>query len=227
MIEIIATTLDDCILIEIAGLGRIELISRFDLGGLTPSHALVKEAINAVRIPINVMIRPHADSFVYTNKEIEEMKQTILEFKKLGVNGVVFGVLTEDNKIDEEKLEDLLSVCDGLDVTFHRAIDDAVDKIEAIKILSKYKTITSVLTSGGRGNILSNTQIINKMIKHAGHIQVIVGGGLTFSNFKLIKENLNTRNFHFGSAVRTNDVVDTFKLEKLKYYYTYITKSTI
>ena len=58
---------------------RIELISSYTEGGLTPSYALYKKAVEAVQIPIHVMIRPHAKSFTYTEEEIEMMKEDIVK----------------------------------------------------------------------------------------------------------------------------------------------------
>lgn len=52
------------------------------------------------------------------------MKEDIIAAQKLGAAGVVLGVLNERNEVDEEKLADLLSVVDGINVTYHRAIDD-------------------------------------------------------------------------------------------------------
>ena len=69
------------------------------------------------------MIRPHAKSFTYKEEEIEMMKEDIIVAQKLAT-GVVLGVLNERNEVDEEKLADLLSVVDGINVTYHRAIDD-------------------------------------------------------------------------------------------------------
>ena len=84
---------------------------------------LYKKAVEVVSIPIHVMIRPHAKSFTYTEEEIEMMKEDIIVAQKLE-QWVVLGVLNERNEVDEEKLADLLSVVDGINVTYHRAIDD-------------------------------------------------------------------------------------------------------
>lgn len=42
------------------------------------------------------MIRPRLGHFVYDEDECETMVQDILEFKSMGVEGVVFGTLTVD-----------------------------------------------------------------------------------------------------------------------------------
>ncbi len=39
----------------------------------------------AVKIPVNIMIRPHAKSFIYTNEEIEIMRYDIQKIQKLSV----------------------------------------------------------------------------------------------------------------------------------------------
>lgn len=219
MIEIIATTLEDVIRIEKFGGNRIELISAFSEGGLTPSYALIEEAVKRVRIPINVMIRPHSKSFTYSQDEIEMMKKDILIAKSLNVNGVVFGVLNEKNEICKKALENLLQVCDGLDVTFHRAIVEVPDQIAAMKILSKYTQITNVLTSGGKGNILDNIDNLKAIKENSRHINVLVGGGLNFHNINEIKDKVRAAQYHFGTAVRENSSfsgeIDGEKLNKM------------
>ncbi len=67
-IEFIATTIEDALIIEESGADRIELVSSLAEGGLTPSHALIEAVVNSVKIPVNVMVRPHSQSFCYTQK---------------------------------------------------------------------------------------------------------------------------------------------------------------
>lgn len=217
MLEIIATTIEDAIRIEKSGASRIELVSALTEGGLTPSYALIKNVVQSVKIPVNVMIRPHAKSFIYTYEEIQLMKEDILVAKSLKANGVVLGVLNENNEICEEHLSELLSVCNGLDVTFHKAIDELADPPRGIKILSKYPQITNVLTAGGKGNIENNIEVIKKMISSASHINIILGGGLNLQNIAVIMEKTNARDYHFGTAVRENkSPFGEISLEKTK-----------
>lgn len=215
MIEIIATTIDDAIEIQKGGANRIELVSALSEGGLTPSYGLIKEMINRVSIPVNVMIRPHSKSFIYTDDEIELMKEDIEIVRDLGANGVVLGVLTKENEIDEKKLQSLLSVCQNLDVTFHRAIDET-DVVASVKKLAAYKEITNILTSGGlAAPIEQNVAIIKEMMIHSEHINLLLGGGMTFDNFAVILEQTGATHFHFGSSVRVNDGVDQEKVVTL------------
>jgi copper homeostasis protein len=204
MIEIIGTTIEDVKRIEEGGADRIELVSALSEGGLTPSYSLIKRAVRSVNIPINVMIRPHSKSFIYTEEEIQLMVEDIIIAKELNVNGVVFGVLNKQNEICIPTLEKLLKVCEGIDVTFHKAIDELSDQVKGIETLARYGQITNVLTSGGKGDILKNIPVIKNMIEKSKHINVIVGGGLDFKNIKEVLRNTKAPQYHFGTAIRND-----------------------
>lgn len=203
MLEVIATCLEDVKRIEKADGNRIELISSYTEGGLTPSYAFIKKAVEAVQIPVHVMIRPHAKSFTYTEEEIEMMKEDIVVAQNLGAAGVVLGVLNVQNEVDEEKLVDLLSVVDGINVTYHRAIDDTENPVEAMKALKKFNKVTHVLTSGGQGNVVDNIPVLREMQKESeGNIQLVVGSGVTKKNVKQLLDETGISQAHVGTAVR-------------------------
>lgn len=202
MIEIIGTTIEDVKRIEECGADRIELVSALSEGGLTPSYSLIKRAVLSVNIPVNVMIRPHSKSFIYTEEEIQLMVEDIRIAKELNVNGVVFGVLNKHNQICIPSLEKLLKSCEGIDVTFHKAIDELSDQIKGIETLATYKQIKNVLTSGGKGDILINIPVIKNMVVKSKHINVLVGGGLDFENIEEIMRNAKAPQYHFGTAIR-------------------------
>ncbi|CEP45020.1 copper homeostasis protein [[Clostridium] sordellii] len=218
MLEIIGMSVEDAIAIEKCGADRIELVSALTEGGLTPSFGLIESVVNKVKIPVNVMIRHHAKSFVYSDEDINIMIKDIEKVKEIGANGVVFGMLDEKNNIREEQLITLLEAAKGLDVTYHRAIDET-NVIDSIKILSKYEYITNVLTSAGKGNIENNIEKIKEMKKNAGSINILLGGGLNFENIDRIKNLTNNKDFHFGTAIRVDKnpfgEIDEAKLRKL------------
>lgn len=68
-----------------------------------------------VRVPVFVMIRPRGGDFLYSDREVEVMKADIRLAKLHGADGLVFGALTEDGRIDTELCTALLgkSVCSG------------------------------------------------------------------------------------------------------------------
>ena len=203
MLEIIGMCVEDAKAIEFCGGNRIELVSALTEGGLTPGYATIEKVVNSVKIPVNVMVRNHAKSFTYSDYDIEVMKKDIEIIKSLGANGIVLGMLDKFNNIDEENLKELLDIAEGLDVTFHKAIDETNVK-ESIKVLNKYDKITNILTSGGLGNIADNTDNIKYMLNNSNNINILLGGGLTFDNIESIRNITNATDFHFGTAVRVD-----------------------
>jgi len=217
LIEYIATTVEDAKLIEESGADRIELVSALTEGGLTPSYALIEEMVKRVKIPVNVMVRPHSQSFVYSADDLAVMKKDIKMIASIGANGVVLGTLNEQNEIDRHALEELLAECNGLDVTFHRAIDDTSSPINSAQKLAEYKQINSILTSGGKGELSARLEVINQMKKVSGQINILVGSGLNKENILSIHSKVNTGHYHFGTAVRKNNSpIDGIDLEAAK-----------
>ena len=58
---------------------------------------------------IMTMIRPRGGDFVYNELEIAIMLEDILLTAQAGSQGVVFGVLTADKKLDKPNLEKLIA----------------------------------------------------------------------------------------------------------------------
>ena len=203
MLEIIGMTAEDAKMIEYCGADRIELVSALTEGGVTPSFGLIEAVVDSVNIPVNVMIRHHANSFVYSNEDINIILKDIEIVKNIGANGVVLGLLDKYNSIDETNLKLLLRECGNLDVTFHKAIDET-NCIKSMDILNNHSQITNILTSGGKGNILNNIDVIKEMIYKSNNINILLGGGLSFNNINEIKEKTSAKDYHFGTAVRVD-----------------------
>ncbi|CEG29713.1 copper homeostasis protein CutC [Bacillus sp. B-jedd] len=217
LIEYIATTVEDAKLIEESGADRIELVSALTEGGLTPSYALIEEVVNSVKIPVNVMVRPHSQSFIYSTEDLKVMRRDIKVIGSIGANGVVLGMLNKQNEIDRHVLEELLADCQGLEVTFHRAIDDTSSPINSAQILAEYKQINSILTSGGKGELSARLEVISQMKNISGHINILMGSGLNKENILSIHSKVNTGHYHFGTAVRKNNSpIDGIDLEAAK-----------
>jgi len=208
VLEIIAVTPDEARVAEAAGAGRIELVSALSEGGLTPGFGLMKRTVAAVRIPVNVMIRPHSRGFRYGPEEVEVMKEEIRAARSAGANGVVLGVLDERRAVDVARLEALLACAEGLEVTFHRAVDAAVDLVAAARTLSRYPEICTILTSGGPGQIEDHVLVLVRMREAAGHVRIMAGGGLTHENIGTIARETGLRDFHVGTTVRKGRAVD-------------------
>ena len=183
--EACVQTFDEALIAQQNGADRIELCSRLDLDGLTPSRDLIRSVKSKLTIPIKIMIRPRGGDFVYNDQEIEQMKNDILFCNSLKVFGVVFGVLTKENSIDIETSRKLADISSVIDITFHKAIDQVKSIISELDKLKNISNVSSVLTSGGADNAKTGSKLIKTMINKVGDRMVIIPAG------KITKQNLN------------------------------------
>lgn len=208
MFEVIVVTPEEARIAEAGGADRLELVSALSEGGLTPGFGLMKHTVTAVRIPVNVMVRPHSRGFHYRASEIEVMAEEIRAARDAGANGVVFGVLDEQRRVHVQHLEQLLGCAEGMEVTFHRAIDATEDPVSAAKCLSRYPGIRTILTSGGTGPIEANTGVLAVLREVADPIRIMAGGGLTFANVARVIQEGRVQDIHVGTAVRRGNHVN-------------------
>jgi len=179
------------------GANRIELCSDLANDGLTPSLELMKKACSELQIPVMIMARPRAGNFVHTSEELEQMKTAIDQAKQVGALGVVLGLLTADNQIDEKNTRILADYAYPLPVTFHKAIDELDDPVEGVKILRTIPNIKRILTSGGKATALEGQETIRKMIQEAGDkIIILVAGKVIDSNVEEIQQLTGTSELH-------------------------------
>ena len=106
-----------------AGADRIELCERLEVGGVTPSEALIRNALAvAGKVPVNVLIRPREGDFVYSEEETAQMLESIALCKSIQadgaaagrgtnqrVSGVVIGALRPDGSVDMALMRQLVA----------------------------------------------------------------------------------------------------------------------
>src|SRR5215831_15657597 len=74
IIEIIVCSIEDAVAAERGGANRLEIISHYEAGGLTPSLDLVREITSTVKIPARVMLRESEPFVVTDEEEIERLR---------------------------------------------------------------------------------------------------------------------------------------------------------
>ena len=109
-LEICTDSVESAINAEKGGGTRLELCSNLIIGGTTPTSSLFEKVRKNVSIPINVLIRPRFGDFLYSEYELEIMRNEIKMFRNLGADGIVTGVLTRDGKIDVKNMEKFIIV---------------------------------------------------------------------------------------------------------------------
>lgn len=183
ILEACVETYQEALTAQINGANRIELCSHLELDGLTPDTGLIEKVCAVLNIPVMVMIRPRGGNFVYSEQEIKEMERAIEVAKDLGADGIVFGLLTPENRLDVANTSRLAEIASPLPVTFHKAIDAMQDPAEGVKQLLQIEGITRVLTSGGKPTAIEGAAKIQEMIKIAdGKIIILVAGRVTTIN---------------------------------------------
>ena len=172
-----------------AGARRIELCDNLAVGGTTPSYGVTKAAVELAAnydTTIMTMIRPRGGEFVYTDLEIAIMLEDIRLTTQAASQGVVFGALTADKKLDKPNLEKLIAASKGMEIVFHMAFDELSDEdqLEAIDWLSQ-AGVTRILTRAGvSGDSLEKRFAhYHRILEHAkGKIEILPGGGIDLDN---------------------------------------------
>lgn len=164
------------------GADRVELCTGLEVGGLTPSSGAIEGAVEqarrlGVRGAVHVLIRPRAGGFDYDADDVAVMVRDIERARSLGADGVVIGCLDAAGRVDEGVLGELVAASEGLEVTFHRALDAAPDPVGAMEVLARHG-ITRVLTSGGREQSILGVGMLRRLVAAASGIQVMAGGGV-------------------------------------------------
>jgi copper homeostasis protein len=196
LLEVCVDSLAGLARAEAGGAARIELCSRLDLGGLSPSDAELEAAVRATRLPLHVMVRPRAGDFVYDEREIAEMRREIERAKRARVAAVVFGLTRADGSIDVERTGELTRLARPLSVTFHRAFDAVPDQLAALEQLIELG-IERVLTSGGAPNAHAGRLELRKLVDRSrGRIVVLAGGGVRAENFRDILRDAGVDELH-------------------------------
>ena len=191
-----------------AGARRIELCDNLAVGGTTPSYGVTKAAVELAAnydTTIMTMIRPRGDDFVYTDLEIAIMLEDIRLTAQAGSQGVVFGTLTADKKLDKTNLEKLIAASKGMEIVFHMAFDELSDEdqLEAIDWLSQ-AGVTRILTRAGvSGDSLEKRFAhYHRILEHAaGKIEILPGGGIDLDNRQTFIDQLGVTQLHGTKVV--------------------------
>lgn len=191
-----------------AGARRIELCDNLAVGGTTPSYGVTKAAVELAAnydTTIMTMIRPRGGDFVYHDLEIAIMLEDIRITAQAGSQGVVFGALTADKKLDKTNLEKLIAASKGMEIVFHMAFDELSDEeqLEAIDWLSQ-AGVTRILTRAGvSGDSLEKRfEHYHRILEHAaGKIEILPGGGIDLDNRQTFIDQLGVTQLHGTKVV--------------------------
>ena len=196
VLEICVESVDHAIAAERGGADRIELCSDLASGGVTPSAGLMQTTRRHVNVPIHVLIRPRAGDFSYSDRELETMRNDIHAAKQAGMNGLVLGILQEDNHIDIERTRMLVDFARPLPVTFHRAFDLVKNPKTAVEEVIQTGA-TRILTSGGEAKATDALSVLTRVTQAArDRILIMPCGGINSGNIVRVLRTTSAREIH-------------------------------
>lgn len=213
--EICANSVESCLAAQEGGADRVELCAGIPEGGTTPSYGEIKLARKLLtKTKLHVIIRPRGGDFLYTPLELERMEEDIRICRELGVDGVVFGCLTEEGEVDREANRRLVELARPMSVTFHRAFDRTADPMKALEDIISLGC-NRILTSGQQPKAIDGINLLAQLEKKLKEyplppIQLLAGSGVNEENIRQIFDATGIHEYHFSARVNV--------VSKMKHY---------
>lgn len=205
--ELCAESIQACLAAREGGAHRIELCTALSEGGLTPSHALIRQAVERSGLPVHVLLRPRGGDFLYSADEFQLMRDDLLHARQLGAKGFVLGILNADGRVDIARTRELVVLAAPLEVTFHRAFDYTASLDQALEDIIA-SGCRRVLTSGGEPDVVTGAATLAHLVRlSAGRIEIAVGGGLRLADAARLAQSTGASHFH-GSVRRVQPGVN-------------------
>lgn len=204
--EICANSVESCLAAQEGGADRVELCAGIPEGGTTPSYGEIKLARKLLtKTKLHVIIRPRGGDFLYTPLELERMEEDIRICRELGVDGVVFGCLTEEGEVDREANRRLVELARPMSVTFHRAFDRTADPMKALEDIISLGC-NRILTSGQQPKAIDGISLLAQLEKKLKEyplppVQLLAGSGVNEENIRQIFDATGIHEYHFSARV--------------------------
>jgi len=217
-LEIACFNAESAVIAQQNGADRVELCANILEGGTTPDFELARKVRGELSIKMNVMIRPRGGDFVYTDGEFEQMRSEIEQFKKINVDGFVFGILNKDNSFNLERNKELVALASPIPCTFHRAFDVVSNVYESLELLIDCGFQT-VLTSGQGENVMEGIEVLQTLVEKAnGRIVVMPGGGLRATNIRMLDQKVNAFYYHSSATTDSSEIANDTEVKNIKSY---------
>lgn len=200
-VEICTPSRASAIAAKQGGAQRVELCRDLEVGGLTPSDDDIDYCVHTLGQHTHVLVRPRGGDFCYNAAEVAKIERTIMRCKELGAHAVVIGFLTRDGKVDTELTRRMVQLAAPMEVTFHRAFDEAQqDPIKALQAIADCGC-HRLLTSGQKPTALEGASVIKRLVE-ATKVTILAGSGVTPDNIRQLIDATGVTEVH-GSCKTT------------------------
>ena len=207
LLEVIALDAEDARRAVDGGAHRIELVSGMEFAGFCPALETVEAVRAAVDVPIRVMLRLREDFSIGGREGEAAVSAVARRLREAGAEEFVLGWLDEKNAVDLAAIERVHESWGALPFTFHKAIDQSVERDAAYEAIRGLPGLDTVLTSGGpfpagEGLEVLAPEAAREASLGGRGLKILVGGGLKLADVPALRE-AGLSDFHVGSAVRT------------------------
>jgi copper homeostasis protein len=213
-LEVVVTNASEAVSAQQAGASRVELVAEFARGGLTPDDRTIDKAVQAVSIPVHVMVRPHDDGFTYDAKSRNNILDAAARLRDLGAAAIVFGALDDRGRVAVDFVKEVGSVA-RLPITFHRAFDATHNLSASYAALAGIPRVQRVLTAGGASSAWDGRKWLRELSYGNTIPSVIACGDIHAGNVHDIMRFAGVREVHVGRGARTDGKLDPSKIEQL------------
>jgi copper homeostasis protein len=201
ILEICCFNLESALIAAGAGADRIELCADPSAGGTTPGIGLIKTVRKKTDIELYPIIRIRGGDFLFSEEEFQVMLTEVEACKNAGCEGVVFGTLLPDGRVDKKLTSRLVEKAYPMGVCFHRAFDWTRNPFEALEDIIDIGC-ERILTSGQQPTAILGVSLIRDLIIQSdGRIQIMPGSGVRAANILDLKNETGASQFH--SSART------------------------
>jgi len=200
LLEVIVTSADEASEAETGGANRLELVRDLAIGGLTPSLEVIETVLRSVSVPVRVMLRARP-SLELSSDEIPELAACARQIAAFPIDGLVIGAV-KDGEPDIPAVQAILGDLDCR-ATFHRAFDEAANKVEAIAAIKQIPQIDRILTGAGPGTWAERKpRVLEWQAIASPEIRILVAAGLSHDALIAIPGSTSDFEFHVGRAAR-------------------------
>ncbi|GFI44438.1 copper homeostasis protein CutC [Lachnospiraceae bacterium] len=197
-LEVCVDSVESAVIAQKAGADCLEVCANLIIGGTTPGVSQFKQIRKACDIKLNVLVRPRAGDFLYTDAEFQMIREDIEMFRELGADGIVCGCLCGDGSLDLGRMKELRECADGLKFTLHRAFDVCRDAKRTLQEAISLQ-VDTILTSGQACDCMAGKELLKELMVCAdGQIEILVGSGVNAEVIRRLKEEIHASSFHMS-----------------------------
>ncbi len=202
LLEVIVTCIEEALEAQAGGADRLELLAAPEHAGLTPSLHVVADVLQAVSIPVRVMLRHKPSMSLESAAELKDLQESAAQFSRLGIDGIVTG-FTRNGEIDEQALREISAAVPGTPLTFHRAFDTVADQSRAIAVLKQFPQVDRLLTAAGTGKWPDRLALLSQLQAAAKpQIRILFAASKDASRIADLRSLQVVPEVHVGRAAR-------------------------